>query len=801
MRSPGFTAAAVLCLGLGIGATTAIFSVVNAVVMRPLAYAQPDRLVRLYTEFPGFPGGGLRKFWTSRAEYLDLKRDLKSWESLDGWTTSAANLGGGAEPLRVTVCIVTGGLLRSLGVPPTLGRVHTAQDDAPGAPLAVTISHGLWMRAFGGDRGIVGKQVRVDGRNATVAGVMPPGFAFPPGETDPPELWLPLQIDPANPGGRGNHFLYLLGRLKAGVTLAQARQEIAALVRDYGAKAAPKTHLFHPENHPIVSFPFHEEVVGGVRDAMWMMLAAVGFVLLISCVNVANLLLARAESRQREVAIRTAMGANSFDLLRQFFIEGLVLSTGGAIVGLALTFAGLRSIVAAGEQSIPRASEISVDWRVLLFALAISLATGLIFGLAPLIHGIRGRIGESLKAAGGRTTASVEANRLRKLLVAGELALALVLLIGSGLMVRAFWNLQAVNIGVRPVGILTFRIALPQAVYPEAAAVRSVWSRLHDRLARIPGVQSASFASGLPPIRPLNANDTEIEGFVPKPGGPIQNIDFYQVVGPKFFETMSVPLVEGRYLDERDGDGGAQVVVVSHTTARAYWPGQSAIGKRIRPSFNGAWRTVVGVVGDIKNAGIDRPSGTEIFLPYAQVGAPRAMFVLLRSQGDPMRLLGPARAALAEIDASIPIAQARPFEEVIGRAQARPRFLTLLLALFSGVALALAALGIYGVMSYAVAQRTSEFGVRMAIGAQPADVLRLVLRQGVLLGLGGVAAGALGAVALTRFLRGLLFGIDSLDPVTFVAMAALLTAVILAACLLPARRATKVDPLVALRYE
>jgi putative ABC transport system permease protein len=768
--------------------------------MRPLAYAEPERLVRLYTEFPGFPGGGLRKFWTSRAEYLDLKRDLRSFESLDGWTNGGANLGGGASPLRITISTVTGGLLRSLGVSPVIGRLHTAQDDAPGAPLAVVISHGLWVRAFGGDRNLMGKPVQVDGRTATVIGVMPPGFAFPPGEVDPPELWVPLQIDPANPGGRGNHFLYLVGRLKSGVTLPQARQEIATLVRDYGGKRAPNTHVFHPESHPIVSFSFHDEVVGGVRDAMWMMLAAVGFVLLISCVNVANLLLARAEGRQREVAIRTAMGANNFALLRQFFIEGLVLSIGGALVGLVLAFAGLRVIVAAGEQSIPRASEISVDWRVLLFTLGISVVTGILFGLAPLAHGIK-RIGESLKASGGRTTASVEANRLRKLLVAGELALALVLLIGSGLLVRAFWKLQAVNIGVRPAGVLTFRLALPQAVYPEAPAVRSVWSRLHSRLSAIPGVQSASFASGLPPVRPLNANDTEIEGFVKREGGPIQNIDYYQTVGPRFFDTMGIPLIEGRYLDERDGDGANPVVVVNQTMARMYWPGQSAIGKRIRPSFRDPWRTIVGVVGDVKNAGIDRPTGTEIFLPYDQIGAARTMFVLLRTQGDPMRLLGPARGALAEVDSSIPIALPRTMEDVVGLAQARPRFLTLLLTLFSTVALALAALGIYGVMSYAVAQRTSEFGVRMAIGAQPGDVLSLVLRQGTLLGLAGVIAGALGAVALTRFLRGLLFGIDSLDPTTFLSMAGLLSLVILLACLLPARRATKVDPLVALRYE
>jgi predicted permease len=802
-RSPGFTAAAVLCLGLGIGATAAIFSVVNAVVMRPLPYRAPEQLMRVYSEFPKFPNGGLRNFWISRAEYLDLKRDLKSWESLEGWLISGSNVGGGARPERVTMSLVTGGALAMLGVTPPMGRVHAAADAAPGAPLTAVISHGLWLRAFGGDRGIVGREVRLDGRPATVIGVMPAGFAFPPGETDPPELWAPWQIDPADPGGRSNHSMSLLGRVRDGVTVAQARQEIAALVREQGARAGQNVHVFHPENHPVVTFPLHDEVVGGVRRAMLMLLGAVGFVLLISCANVANLLLARAEGRQREVAIRTAMGASPLALLRQFFVEGLVLSLGGAAVGLALAFAGLRAIVVAGEQSIPRAHEVGIDWRVLAFTLSLSLLTGMVFALAPLVRGLRGRLSESLKASGGRTTASVEASRLRKSRVVGELGLALVLLIGCGLMVQTFWRLQTVDIGLRPGALLTFRLALPEQLYPEAPAVRTFWSRLQERLSALPGVQSVTLMSGMPPIRPLNANDTEIEGFVPREGGPIQNVDYFQSVGSRFFETAGIRLIDGRYLDDRDGDGGPAVVVVNQTMANTFWPAESAIGKRIRPGFRDPWRTVVGVVADVKNAGIDKPTGAEIFLPLHQSGAsaPRGMFVLMRTQGNPMQLLGAARRQLSELDAAIPMAQARSMEDVVGMAQARPRFLTLLVTLFSGVAILLAALGIYGVMSYAVAQRTAEFGIRMALGAPRGSVLRLVLRQGMALGLGGVLLGAAGAYAVTRLLGGLVFGIDSPEPMTFVAMAALLGAVVLAACYLPARRATRVDPLVALRYE
>jgi putative ABC transport system permease protein len=797
-NSPGFTAASMICLALGIGATSAIFSIVNAVLLRPLPYNHSERLIRIYSEFPTF-----KKFWVSAPEFLDIQKNSKSWESVEGWVNGGVNIAGGNEPIRVTASFVTGGLLPSLGTSPILGRLITPQDDAPSAPNTIVLSYGLWQRAFGGDAGVIGREVLQNGAKSSIIGVMPKGFQFPPGETDPPEMWAPMQIDPAKPGGRASHFISALGMLKPGVTVSQAGDEMKTLVEQWGQQDGPGRHMLRPKTHPVVMAGFQGEVVGGVRLAMLMLLGAVAFVLLIACVNVANLLLARAEARQREIAIRKAMGAAVWRLARQFVTEGVVLSLGGALLGLALAFLGLRVIARTNAASIPRVNEIGIDTTVLLFALGISFLTGIAFGLAPLAQIIAGNVHDTLKAAASRTTASVASNRFRRALVVTEMALALILLIGTGLMVRAFWKLQEVHAGFQPAGLLTMRVALPQAVYPENQRVLQFWTSVQQRVAGLPGVESATFVSGLPPMRQIMANDTQIEGWVRREGGPIQNMDYWQLTGPRYFETMGIRLIEGRYFDDRDGASAPLTVMVNQTTARMYWPGESALGHRVKPGFQGDWRTVVGVVEDVKNAGLDKPTATELYIPYLQTTGlgMRQGFVILRAKGDPARMVGPSRGVIHEIDSSLPIALVRTMDQVLSSAQARPRFLTLLLTMFSSVALVLAAVGIYGVISYSVAQRTNEFGIRMAMGAGPRDVLGMVLGQGLVLGLIGVALGAAGALALTRLIRGLLFGISSFDPVTFIMMAALLTAVTLAACWIPARRATRVDPMVALRYE
>ncbi|MGA7240472.1 MAG: ABC transporter permease [Bryobacteraceae bacterium] len=801
-RNPGFTVAAVLCLMLGIGATTAIFSVVNAVVLRPLPYAHADRLVRVFTEFPTFPNGGLRHFWLSPPEYLELKREAKSYEDLEGWVNGGVNLAGAAQPVRAQASFVTGGLLSMLGMNPLIGRQLTVTDDAPNAPATAVLSFGLWQRAYGGERSILGRDIQLDGRPCTVVGVMPPSFDFPPGETDPVELWTPLQIDPARPGGRGSHFLSILARLHQGVTLSQAQSEMTRYAAQSSATTAPANHPFDPKRHPIVLADFQDEVVKGVRPAMLVLLGAVGFVLLIACVNVANLLLARAEGRRREIAVRAAVGAGMGNLVWQFITEGVLLSFAGGALGTLLAIGGLRLLAATNAGSIPRAGEIDIDWQVLAFTLSISLLTGIAFGLAPLLHLKLATLAETLKATAGRNSGDASTHAFRFALVTSELALAMVLLVGAGLMVKAFWKLQQVDAGVRPDHVLTMRINLPQTAYGNVARVRNFWGSLLGNLGSLPGVAHASMTNGLPPNRRINANDTPIEGFVPVPNGPMQNIDYWNIVSPNYLDAVGARLIEGRTLNANDGVDAPAVVVINQTMARVFWP-HGALGHRLR--VGGAdtpWRTIVGVVADIKNAGVDRPTGTELFVPYQQYPFTfSTAYLAIRTQGDPMAMVNAVRAQVQALDRALPVSSVRSLEDVLSANRSRPRFLTMILTLFSSLSLVLAALGIYGVISYAVAQRTSEIGIRMALGAQTGDVLRMIGSTGMRLALAGTTAGAIGAFALTRFMDRILFGVSAVDVTTFLSMAGVLILVTLLACYVPARRASKVDPLIALRYD
>jgi putative ABC transport system permease protein len=611
-------------------------------------------------------------------------------------------------------------------------------------------------------------------------------------------------LDPAKPGGRGSHNYYLLGRLKPGVSAAAAQGELASLVRSYAEHRAPKTHSFDPEKHTIVSFPLQAEVVSGVRPALLMLLGAVAFVLLIASVNVANLLLARAEARRREIAIRGSLGASLTRLARQFVTEGVLLALCGGVLGIGLAYAGVRLVQLTNAGGIPRADEIAMDWRVLAFTLAVSVITGVLFGVAPLAPLMVSGISESLKDTAGSTTAAAGAQFFRRALVAGELAMALVLLIGCGLMLRAFWKLQEVHTGLRPENVITMLVSLPSGTYTDAAKIADLWTRLDERLSNMPGVQSAALVSGLAPLRPPNMNDTDIEGFVMTKDGPIQNVDFYQAVSKDYFATMGIRLMDGRFFDDRDGRDAPQVVIINKTMALTFWPHQNPIGRRVRPGGAKEWSTVVGVVDDVKNAGLDRPAGTELYLPYRQPAAAGVsdMYVVLRSRsGDPSSLTGEVRQQLNEVDPSLPLADVRLMDDVLSRAQARPRFLTLLLSLFSVVALAIATVGIYGVVSYSVARRTKEFGLRMVLGAQSGDVLGLVMKQGAGMILVGVAVGLTLALFFTRLMASLLFGITSTDIATYGSVTAVLFGVALAACYVPARRATRVDPMQTLRYE
>jgi putative ABC transport system permease protein len=806
LGKPGFTAVAVLTLALGIGANTAIFSVVYGVILKPLPYQKPEQLVRVYSEFPAFSQGtSLPRFWVSPPEFLDLRRDSQSWQTLDAWANGGANLTGSVEPIRVTASFVTGGMLETLGVMPLAGRLITPDDDKTGAPRVAVISQGLWRRAFGADPKAIGQDTLLNGNKCTIVGVMPQGFEFPVGEINPPEIWVPLQIDPANPGNRGSHFLYLLGRLKPGVDVSQARDEMAQLVQHYGDTAPPKTHSFSPANHTIVMYPLKSEVISSVRPALLMLMGAVIFVLLIACVNVANLLLARAEVRQREIAVRMSLGASTGRLARQFVVEGTLLSLAGALAGIGLSYLALKVMIATNAGLVPRVREITLNETALLFALATCLVTGIFFGLAPLAHVITSNLSDPLKASAGRSTASAAAHVFRSVLVTGEIALALILLVGSGLMIRGFWKLLQVDAGFSSSGVLTMQLALPQAQYQDNQSLINFWARLQDRLAGLPGVQSAALVSGLPPIRRINANDTEIEGLPMGPNAPTQNVDFWQAVSPSYFDTMRIRLIEGRLLDQRDGPSSQQVVVINQAMARHFYGDDSPIGRRVRSGSQDPWRTIVGVVADAKNAGLDQATGTELYFPSAQNPSfgfgLRNFFAVLRTTGDAMSLNGAARGVIRDLDPALPIASVRTMDEVVALAQARPRFLTMLLGLFSGLAMVLAAVGIYGLMAYSVTQRTNEIGIRMALGAPRGRVLGLVLRHGMRLSLIGIVAGLGGAIGLTRLMSSLLFGVTATDLMTFITVPLALAAVALAACIVPARRATRVDPIVALRYE
>ncbi|MES1256828.1 MAG: ABC transporter permease, partial [Acidobacteriota bacterium] len=500
-KSPAFTLAALSCLALGIGASTAIFSVVNAVVLKPLPYRDAGRYVRIYTEFPGFPNGGLRKFWLSPPEFRELQKEGRAWDQLEAWVAGSASLQGGSEPVRVTICSVSGGLMPMLGVAPRLGRWITPASDNPGAVTALVLADGLWRREFGADPQIVGREVWLDGGKAVVAGVMPAGFVYPPGAAEPAEAWTPLQLTAQQMTQRGGHFLSAVAHLRPDTSLAKVSGDLRRIEAVLGAANSPRFHAINAASHSLTVYGFQDEVVGGVRKAMLMLLGAVAFFLLIACVNVANLLLARSDSRRREIAVRKAIGAGVPQLLRQFAVEGLLLSGTGAALGVALAWVGVRFIVATDAGTIPRLGEAGVDWQVLLFTAAVAVATGLIFCMAPLLQAFRQPVSTALKAASGRASGSVRANRFRASLVVSEVALALILLIGSGLLVRAFWKLQQVDAGIRPDHLLTARISLNRQSYGDPEKLRQFWSRLNERLQSMPGVRSATLASGLPPER------------------------------------------------------------------------------------------------------------------------------------------------------------------------------------------------------------------------------------------------------------------------------------------------------------
>jgi putative ABC transport system permease protein len=799
-KNPAFTIVAILTLALGIGANSAIFSVVNSVLLRELPYRQPGQLVRVYSEFPTMK---LQKFWLSPPELLDIQREAKSWEAIGAWAPGGQNVGTESEPLRVTSAAVTRGLIDVLGVQPERGRNFSEEEDRNGGPNVAIISHGLWQKGFGGANDIIGKQILVNSQSTTVIGVMPANFAFPPGSNDQVEVLLPFQFDPANPGNRGSHFLSVIGRLKPGVSIPQAQSEMTSLMAGWKSEGRAQ-HLLDPDRHPVIMLGLHEDVVGSARKAVWVLMAAVGFVLLIACVNVANLLLARAESRHREFAVRLALGAGLKRMIRQFVAEGLVLVLFAAALGVALAFVGLKVLLLFAPDSVPRTGEIGVGLPVLVFTIAVSIVAVFLFGLAPLAQVSENNLANWIRGAGQRAIRG-GGQTLRKGLVITEIALALILVIGSGLMIRAFWKLQKVNTGFDPAGVVSFSVNLPRVKYKTPDALQFATS-LQQKLTSVPGVTAASLASGLPPLRRINANDTEIEGYQQTPDAPAQNVDYWNVVGTDYFKTMKIRLLEGRTFEPQDDNEKAMpVVVINQALAKRFWTG-SPLGRRVNPAFQDpkVWCTIVGVVEDTKNAGMDKPAGPELYFQVRQVAnnflGGQINFVV-RTGNESLALESSIRNAVRELDPTLPVYNLRSMNEVVSRSVVQPRFLAILLATFSVIALFLAAIGIYGVMAYSVAQRTQEIGVRMALGAQQLHVLRLIFGQSLLMLLIGTVIGLAGAFALTRLMTTLLFEVTATDPLTYVSVVGLLTIVAMLACYIPARRAAKVDPLIALRYE
>ncbi len=800
-RSPGYALVTILTLALGIGANTAIFSVVNGVVLKPLPYPEPERLTFISSRFTAL---GFDRFWVSVPEYLEFKERNRSFDVVGAYNPGAVNLGTEERPRRVNYALVTTGLMDALGVQPLRGRLFTEADSVPGAEDVGIVSYETWKGDFGGDESLVGRVVRVDGVPTRIVGIMPPGYDL---HDERIEVWLPLTIDPKQlAGNRSNHFLFLVGRLKRGVSIPQANADLEGMLTQWRA-LSNNQHSPNTQGHRLQIHPLKTDLVGGISTALWVLQGAVGFVLLIACANLANLLLARAESRQKEFAIRSALGAGRLRLLRQFLTEGVLLALIGGALGAAIGFGGLRVMLAANPESIPRATEIALDSKVLVFTMVISILTGLLFGMAPLLHLREQVVTISLKEGGQRATAGSARARVRSGLVMAEVALAVVLVVGAGLLLRSFQKLMEVDPGFNRTHLTTFGLVLPNAQYRDAQLRVDFFARLNTKLAALPGVNGVAAMTGLPPNREVNANDIDFQSYTAPKEGPFENVDYFQTVTLGYFDTMGIAVVQGRGF-ERTDITGAPVVLVNETLARTFFKDRDPIGQRVDPQFSNTplWFTIVGVVRDVKQGGMANKTGTELYFlseqgPRIAKFAPRSMNIVLRSSRPAQVLAGDIRQILQSIDPSLPIVKLRSMDDVFSESAARPRFLATLLAVFAALALALAAIGTYGILSYSVSERTKEIGIHMALGATRGSVLGMVLGQGMRLTIVGIGTGLAASFSLTRLLQAQLFNVKPTDLLTLSAVTLFIGFIALVACLVPAHRATLVDPIIMLREQ
>jgi putative ABC transport system permease protein len=794
LKKPGFTVVAVVTLALGIGANTAIFSVVNAVLLNPLPYHQPQRLVAVW-ETNAQPGAEINnRNEVALGNFLDWRAGQSVFDQIAALYFANVNMTGDAEPERIQSAVVTTNLFQTLGVEPAVGRWFLAEEENPSSPRVAVISHGLFERRFGADPGVVGKTLTLGGNPVTVVGIMPRAFDLEFPVNLHVEMWLPMRIESAN-ADRRSHYLYVLGRLKEGVSVEQAQSDMSMLAGGLGERY-PKTNADRGANVVLL----HKQLVGNVRPLLYVLFAAVGFVLLIACTNVANLQLARVSARRKEIVVRIALGASRWRLVRQLLTESLMLSVLGGLSGLLLAYWGVDLLVALTPPDVPRLGEIGLDAQVFAWTLGVSVTTGVLFGLVPALAASKPDLAESLKES-GRSTSGPGRSRARSLLVVSEVALALVLLIGAGLMIRSLARLQQVSPGFEPKNLLTMNISLPSRKYREKQQINTFFDQLFERVRAVPGVEAVC---GIDPLPLSGSNGTT--GFEVEGGPALAFADRPEVgqrtITPGYFQTMQIPLLRGRAFGDRDREDTPRVVVISDGLARRFWPGEEAIGKRLgfAASDPQVWHEIVGIVGDVKHERLDADPKPELYFPYRQY--PNTfMSLVVRTSSDSPGMIAAIRNQVLAVDSDQPVFDIKTMEQRMSKTMASSLFVTLLLGLFAALATLLSAVGIYGTMAYTVSQRTHEIGIRMALGAKPLDVLRLVVGQGMTLTLIGVVIGLGAAFGLTRLMATLLFGVTATDPLTFISVALALGAVALVASFIPARRATRVDPMEALRYE
>jgi predicted permease len=793
-KNPAFTSIAIIALALGIGANSAIFSVVNAVLLRPLPFKHPEQLVMIWENAAhlGFP-----KDTPSPANFLDWQKQAQCFSGMAARAERSFNLTGVGEPERLEGQRVSANFFDLLGVPALLGRTFVSEDDRPGSHV-VLLSYSLWQRRFGSDPAVIGRALTLNGESYTVVGVMPRLVQLPGSSTRNDELWVPIAFPQEEALQRGSHFLEVIARLKPDISLKQAQAEMETI-----AARLAQQYPFYNLRRGAVVVPLHEQVVGDIRPALLVLLGAVGFVLLIACANVANLLLARAAVRQKEIALRLALGASRSRLTRQFLTESVLLATFGAGLGLVLAVAGIRILRTFIPPSISQIQAISIDGRVLIFTALIAVFTGIAFGLGPAIHGSHLNLNDTLKEGGHDSAGGNKGHRVRSLLVIGEVAVSFVLLIGAGLLINSFFHLRNLDPGFRADHLLTMKVDLSEVKYPDRDHRSAFFDEVIRRVGALPGVQSVAVANNLPLTYNGDSMFISVEG-LPDPPPDQQPDVIYRIIGPGYFATMGIPIIRGRDFTDQDKGDSKDVVVISEKTAQHFWPGQDPIGKRLKPGSSAStapWREVIGIVKDVRQNDFIASPKMQMYLNYRQLKSIPANALVARTSIEPMSLASSVRNAIWLVDKDQTVADIDTMDHIVAESVARQRFSMLLLGLFAGIALLLASIGIYGVISYSVAQRTREIGIRMALGARRTDVLQMTVMQALKLVGAGMMIGLLAAFLVTRLLGTLLFGITATDPITFAGISVVLLAVAILASYVPALRATRVDPISALRAQ